>query len=168
MFTFFAKIILRSKITQANAQRKKQFLPWNEIKTVALILNNVDAINKSAMDRFIDSTGKLVTVFFVDSVAKTVSYGDWNCFTKKDQNLFGLPTKKVNEEISKTKFDLAINTSVPGDLFSTALLASIEATLKCGSVKTDMAADLIIKKGDPHHVIDYLNEVVRYLKMIKA
>jgi len=168
MFTSLAKIILKSQVSKENFNRKKQFLSWNDIKTIALILNSNDKINKSAMDKFTDNTGKLVTIFYVETSSKTPTYGDWLCFTKKNRNVFGFPSEKNLTGIKKTPYDLAINTSDETDLFSSSLISSLQATLKAGNGKSSNVYDLIIKKGDPHHVIDYLNEVIKYLKMIRT
>lgn len=168
MLKTIAEISLKSRIGRDNQVRKKQFLPWDQVQTVALVLSSADKINKSAIDKFIDGTGKLFSVFYVETAAKTATYSDWQCFCKKDRSLLGLPQQKVLDELKNKKFDLAINTSPESDLFSTALVSAFYATLKCGSSKKYNELDLIIQKADPYHVIDYLNELVKYLKMIRT
>jgi hypothetical protein len=162
-----AEIILNSKIAKENLKRSKQFLPWDRIKTVALLLNQNDKINKSAIDKFIDGTGKLVSVYYIEMASKTATYADWQCLTKKERTFLGLPRAGVLQQLKNKKFDLVINTSPESDLFSSAITAAITATLKCGGGKKYRELDLIILKADPYHVIDYLNEVVKYLKMIR-
>ncbi|MES2681158.1 MAG: hypothetical protein V4635_14790 [Bacteroidota bacterium] len=163
-----AEIILNSKIAKGSLNRNKQFLPWDKIKTVALVLNSTDKINKSAIDKFVEGTGKLVSVFYIEPTSKTATYSDWQCLSKKDRTFLGLPHSKFLHQVKDKKFDLVINTSPETDLFSAALTAALTATLKCGGGKKYGELDLIIQKADPYHVIDYLNEVIKYLKMIRA
>ena len=79
-----------------------------------------------------------------------------------------MPRQIIQQEIRKKKYDLAINTCSESDIFATTLMAILPATLKCGKGKKFNELDLIIQKSDPYHVIDYLNEVIKYLKMIRS
>lgn len=167
MLRALAEIALKSKITKENLHRKKQFMAWEGVKTIALILSNLDSINKSAMDKFIDGTQKLVTVFYVEPGAKAAAYSDWQGYVKKDRNLLGLANGKAIHELKNKNFDLVINTSAENDLFSSDLTATLQSPFKTGGNNKFGELDLIIKKSDPHHVIDYLNEIIKYLKMIR-
>ena len=168
MLTSIARFSLQSRISKDNIHRKKHFLPWEKIEKIGLILHQADNINKSALEKFIDSTKKYLDVFYVDLTTKQALYGDWHCYTKKDATFLGLPRSTVLAELRKQKFDLVINTCGDHEFFATALVSSLNAPFKCGNSKTFNDVDLIIKKTEPYQVVDYLNEVIRYLNMIKV
>ncbi len=168
MFTSIARLSLGSKITKDNLHRKKHFLPWDKVEKIALILHKNDNINKSTLDKFVDGTKKFIEVFYVDLSARQAPYSDWRCLTRKDASWLKLPGAALISELQKKKFDLVINTSADTELFATAMVSTLQAPLKCGSSKKFNDVDLIIKKTSPYHVVDYLNEVVKYLKMIRV
>ncbi len=168
MFKSIAEILLKSKIAEDHLSRKKKFIAWNDVQTIALLVSAGDNINKSALDKFIDQTQKLVTVFYIETNSKMPTYSDWQCFCKKDSSFLGLPRGVIQQELKTKKFDLVINTCNDDNLFATALTTTIPATLKCGHGKKFNELDLIIQKSDPYHLIDYLNDVVKYLKMIRS
>ena len=168
MLTSFARFRLQSRISRDNVNRKKQFLPWEKIEKIGLILHQADNINKSSLDKFLEGTKRNIHVFYVDLAAKHPPFADWSCFTKKDVTLLGLPRQTVLSELKKQKFDLVINTCGDTELFATALVSAFTAPFKCGNSRAFNDVDLIIKKTEPYHVVDYLNEVLRYLNMIKV
>ena len=53
MLNKLAEITLRSQITKNNSTRQKQFLPWDKIQKIALVISKDETINKSAIDKFI-------------------------------------------------------------------------------------------------------------------
>jgi hypothetical protein len=162
-----ARIILTSRIAFENKKRKSAFLPWDKIEKVALILSRRDNVNKSLIDQFISGTGKYVEVFYLELDAKVCTYHDWNCFTRKDKTFLGLPAGSVLKGLAGRRFDLVINTCQEIEVFSVSLSNILDAPLKCGSVGRFNDVDLVIKKKGISSLMDYLNEVVRYLKMIR-
>ena len=168
MFPGIAKIILRAKIRQENERRDKKFLPWENINKIALILEKTDSLNKSAVDRFIEDTKKYIEVFYIEPGAKHPSYADWNCLTKKDRSFFRLPKKNIESELQAKKFDAVINTCPETNLFALSVCLSLQAYLKCGEDTMFNSADLIIKKTERFNLKNYLDETVKYLKMIRV
>jgi hypothetical protein len=83
MLNKLAEITLRSLITKNNSTRQKQFLPWDKIQKIALVISKDETINKSAIDKFISDSQKHIEVFFIELSSKTPGYGDWKSFTKK-------------------------------------------------------------------------------------
>ncbi|MCC6372246.1 MAG: hypothetical protein IT236_14675 [Bacteroidia bacterium] len=167
MLNNLAEILLKSKIEKDNAQRKRRFLNWDKIEKIALIVSKDEALNKSAIDTYIERTKKYVEVFHIELNSKEPSYGDWECFSKKDKSLLRLPKKNRIEKLKTKNFDLVINTSNTDELFSTSLSSSINAALKCGTSERFNDTDLIIVKKESGNLIKYLDDVVTYLKMIK-
>ena len=162
-----ANIILSSKSAFDHKKRKSAFLSWDKIEKIALIITRRDNINKSQVDRFITDTKKYVEVFYIELDSKTATYHDWNCFTKKDKTFLGLPVKSVHQGLSGKQFDVVINTCQEIEIYSTALARILHAPLKCGSMSRFNDSDLVIKKTGINSFMDYLQEVVRYLKMIR-
>lgn len=166
MFRWIAETYLKKRISQDNATRNRQFLSWDRIEKIALIVDEVDNINKSEMDNFVSNTKKNVDVFYVELKSDKPTFADWRCFPKKDSSLLRLPKSAVREEVRKKNFDLVINTS--GDrLFSAALTATLSAPFKCGNGKV-ARTDLIITRDEKTPLQNHLNEIVNYLKMIRT
>jgi hypothetical protein len=162
-----ANIILKSRTAFESKKRKGAFLSWDSIQKIALVISKRDNINKSQVDQFITGTKKYVEVFYIELDSKTPTYNDWNCFTKKDRSFVGLPSGAVLQGLSGKQFDVVINTCQEIELYSTALAGILHAPLKCGSSNRFNDSDLVIKKTGINSIMDYLHEVVRYLKMIR-
>jgi hypothetical protein len=168
MLSSIAKILVKSQITRENTTRKKKFLPWDNIEKIALIINKDDSVNKSAIDKFVEGTRKYVEVFYIEIKSKDSSYNDWHCFSKKDRSLFNLPKKNIESGLRHKKFDVVINTCEGDNLFSTAICSSLSAPLKCTTSSKFNDGDMIIKKTEPFHLLNYLADTIKYLKMIRV
>ena len=168
MLNKLAEITLKSIISKNNTARQKQFLPWDKIQRIALVISKDETTNKSAIDKFISDSQKHVEVFFIELNSKEPSFGDWKCFTKKDKTLLNLPKKNVAVELATKKFDLVINASNNSPLFASAVVSYLKAPLKCSQAINFNEAELVIEKTIPFNLINYLNDVVKYLKMIKT
>lgn len=167
MLNKLAEITLKSQVAKDNSATQKQFLPWDKIQKVALVISKDQTINKSAIDKFISDSQKHVEVFFIELNSKEKSFGDWKCFTKKEKSLLNLPKKPILDELQSKKFDLVINASTNFNLFASAITSGIKAPVKCGQHNGFNEVQLIIQKTEPFNLINYLNDVVKYLKMIK-
>lgn len=168
MLRSIAQISLRSKIKRDNLERQKKFLPWDKIEKIALIIDKDTALNKSALDKFVEDTKKYIQVFYVETSSKEPTYHDWNCFSKKDRSLLNLPKKDLETQLKQQRFDVVINTCSEDNLFSASLCSSLSAYLKCSRSEGHNVSDLIIKKSEPFNIIAYLNDVIKYLKMIRV
>lgn len=168
MIKSVAKIMLNATAKRENASRQKHFLAWENINHIALLVNADDCSDKRTLDKFIEETKKHVEVYFLEPAAKEATYHDWHCLSKKDKNLFQLPKKTTFEELKNKRFDVCINTCDKENLFSESLHAVLKAPLKCGTHLEYNISDLVIQKTEPTNLINYLNEVVRYLKMIRT
>lgn len=168
MFRFIAEMIVRSKIEKENTGRKKQSLPWEKIEKIALIIGKNEKLNKSAIDKFIQDSKKFIEVFYVELNSKQATYGDWHCFSKKDASLLNLPKSKVAEDLRKKEFDLVINTASEDELFPVALCTALPAAYKCSSSAKYNNIVLVVERSGSNNLTDYLSDMVKYLKMIKA
>ncbi len=167
MINKLTEIILKSQISKNNTSLKKKFLPWNEIQTIALVLSHNNTINKSAVDKFINDSQKHIDVFLIELKSKDASFNDWHCFTKKDKTILNLPKKNQLINLQNQKFDLIINAAEEFNLFAASITSEIKAPFKCGLPSSFNENDLIIQKTNPFNLINYLNDVLRYLKLIK-
>lgn len=167
MINKLTEIILKSQISKNNTLLKKKFSPWNEIQTIALVLSHNNTINKSAVDKFINDSQKHIDVFLIELKSKNASFNDWNCFTKKDKTILNLPKKNHLVNLQNQKFDLIINAAEDFNLFAASITSAIKAPFKCGLPSDFNENDLIIQKTNPFNLINYLNDVLRYLKLIK-
>ncbi len=168
MLSKLAEITLRSQVAKENAATQKQFLSWDKIQKIALVISKDETINKSAVDKFISDSQKHVEVFFIELNSANASFGDWKCFTKKDKSLLNLPKKTIADELNHKKFDLVINASNNFNLYASAITSTLKAPVKCGQANGFNEVHLIIQKTVPFNLINYLNDVVKYLKMIKT
>lgn len=167
MLTKLSELILKAKIRKDNAIRNRKFLSWDEITKIALIIDKEQNLNKSVLDKFIERTQKHVEVFHLELQSKEPSYHDWQCFGKKDKSVLKLPKNNKLTALKSKQFDLVINTCSENDFFSTALVSSLNAPLKCGLGNRFNDCDLIVKRSETTNLIKYLDDVTHYLKMIK-
>lgn len=168
MLQLLGKIILRSKINNRRLPQKKNFLPWDNIEKMAIIIDEDKMLNKSAIDKFIDDTKKHVEVFYLETRSKQKTYHDWHCFSRKERSLFYLPTKQAESELKNKQFDVVINTCHETNLFAFAVSSHLKTLLRCGNNSTFNLADLIIINSESGKTINYLENTVKYLKMIKV
>lgn len=168
MFAGIASYLTRTNVVKENSLRKKQFLSWNKIQRIALIIDEKKSVGKNEIDKFIEATAKYAEVFFVELSSKEASFADWKCFTRKDRNHLDLPKQHAYDSIKTKKFDLVINISSSHPLFCANIVSAIQADFKCGNEDQFGELDLIIERKGSQNLIAYLNEVKKYLEMIKT
>ncbi len=161
----FKNFIIRSHIKRS-LKRKKQFASWEKIKNISLIISN-EQLNKSALDKFIIDSGKLVEVILIDIKNKQSAIKDYTTFVSADKSVLGLPKTKSLNKIKNKTADLVMVAADDKEEFATVLAANINTPCVCGCNQINNNLDLIIIRKENQTVIDYLNEVVNYLKMIK-
>lgn len=167
MLKFFAKLKLNSIIDKNPTKKTKRFLSWNDITSMAIIIQFNEKLNKNNLDEFIEKTGKYVEVFYIETNNKQATFADWNCFIKKDKSLLNLPKPETILSLKTKQFDIVINTCNDDNLFATALNNFLTSPFKCGPSDTYNDTDLIISKKESFDLSLYLNDISTYLKMIK-
>lgn len=168
MFGSLANYLTRSAVEKQNLKRQKQFLNWDKVEKIALILDDTQPINKSELDKFIDSTKKYVDVFFLELNSKQASFGNWICFTAKDKTFLKLPKNHVELTLKNRQYQLVINVTEKYALFAAVLISQINSTYICGTQNLFGEVDLIIEKKENTALIPYLNQVMKYLAMIRT
>jgi len=168
MFAFLARYITRSRIEKQNLKRQKRFLNWDKIEKIALIVDNAQPINKSELDKFIEGTKKYMDVYFIELSAKQASFSDWICLTKKDKTFLNLPKAHVESTIKNRQYQLVINTTGKHTLFAANIVSLINPPYSCGNQNLYGETDLIVEKKSGVSLTAYLNDVIKYLVMIKT
>jgi len=158
------KSLVRKKTNRAN----KKFLNWDEIRSLALIIEDAEPVSKHSIDTLLDEFKKHCEVFYLELKTKRPTYADWHCLTKNDKNLIGLPKKRLLDSFKSKKYDLIINTAEQSIFYSAALSSSLQSSCTCSSSGEFGHSDLIIKRSNKQDLISYLREVLRYLKMINS
>ncbi|MDI1353728.1 MAG: hypothetical protein PSX36_02330 [bacterium] len=166
MFAFIARKILRSKIRRNDQKHQKKFLPWEQIEKIALIVGSESILNKSELDTLLNDTHKYIEVFFIEPKSKEPSYGDWQCFLKKDTNFLKLPNHAAEEHIKGKQFDVVINTCPGNNLFAAGIASFLTASFKCAGSRGIHDADLIIQSSDTKNPATLLKDTFHYIKMI--
>lgn len=167
MIKGLSEIISKSRIQKNNLYREKKFLSWDKIEKVALIIDDKNPINKNKVDEFLQKTNKYVEVYYVELNSQIPSFSDWNCFYKKNQNILKLPKIEVISGLKLKKFDLVINACCEPNLFIANLSSCFSATIKCTANHYLDDFDLMIEREESIDLIGYLENVIKYLRMIK-
>jgi hypothetical protein len=167
MFTFIAKLLLKSLINTNKISHSQRFLSWEKIDRIAIIISNKETLNKNELDKFIEKTQKYVEVYYVELNSKLPTYSDLQCFTKKDKTFLKLPKQIIKEKLQTKKIQVVINTSDSSDLFSIALSNSFLANTEIANFDIYKNVNLIIKRNENQLLTNYLDVVISYLKMIK-
>lgn len=168
MIQFIRNYLTRSKTAAMNKLRRKLFLDWGEVKSIALLIDKDSVVSKNKVDEFTASLGVYTEVLFCEINSKTPSYNDWNCLNKKDKNLWALPSGEKIEKLKKKKFDLVISLNKKGHLYTAYLTSLINATFKIGTKDVCGELDIVIETENGSGPEQDLNDILRYLKMIKT
>lgn len=158
---------LKNLLHRKKSRTARNFLNWHEAKTITLILEQEESLSRHEIDLFLNQLDKHVEVLFIESRSKIPSYSDWTCYTKKDFSLLSLPKKNILLQLHKRKSDLVINTTMRNGGFSAALASSINCPCVCSASDHYGHGDLHIKRRDDQPLLDYLRQVIHYLKMIR-
>jgi hypothetical protein len=163
---FLKELILigRLKSTEAGG---RNFLPWNKIKTMALVLDSKTAQSKNLIDKFIYEVDKVVDVYYLDIHAKESAIKNFITFTKLEKNWVDLPNGKAKAKIAGKRYDILINASFAELDYSSVITNMIKATCKCGHHSRLSELDLIVHHKGNQSLEKYLDELVNYLKMIR-
>ena len=171
---------LRNLITE---EREKRIDNWNDIKTIGLIFTVGDAEHWNLIHRFVtaqESHGKEVHLIGFQADKYEINYIFSHtrtiiCHEKEDFNYFGIPKEGVVEGFTSKHFDLVIDTTVQPDFFGKYVTALSNANLKVGYSHTDTDEnegsmemyDMAIQSQEPMDLKSYIEQIVKYLMMIK-
>jgi len=163
---FIKELILKAKFRNGSSVGRN-FLPWDKIKTIALLVDSKHANNKNELDKFIYESDKVVDVYYLDLHVKESVVKNYISIVKSDKSFFGLPNAKAMAKIHNRKYDLLINAAFGELTYAGVLSNTIKATCKSGFKSKRNELDLLIARTENQKLMNYLGEVVGYLKMIK-
>ena len=163
---FLKVLIIANKLKKSEAGGKN-FVSWDKTRTVALLLDSKTSKNKSAIDKFVYETGKVVDVYYLDLDAKEASIKNFTTFTKQERGWLRLPNTKAKAKVANKKYDVLINASFAELDYSSVLSTLLKATCKCGFKSRSNELDLIVSRNNDQSIDKYLEALVNYLKMIR-
>lgn len=168
MLGILSKYFTKTIIEKNNFNRQKQFLNWDKLEKIALILDDSLPINKNEIDKFIDHTKKYVDIYFLELNSKKSTFGDWICFTKKDADFFKLPKSHVESSIKNRQYQLVINVTAKYSNFAAIITSQMRPLFSCGNNNLFGEVDVIIENKTTNSVTEFLKETQKYLQMIKT
>lgn len=158
---------LKNLLLRKKTQHTGNFLNWHEAKHLVFILEKEADFSRHEFDQFLTQLDKHAEVLYIEPGSKSPSFSDWTCYTKKDVNLLALPKKHILQNLHQHKCDLVINTVRVNEVYSAALAGSINSTCVCSASDHLTHGDLHIKRREDQPLIDYIRQVIHYLKMIR-
>ncbi|MBQ9587176.1 MAG: hypothetical protein IJR26_04885 [Bacteroidales bacterium] len=184
MFEFIKnKLQQRQLRNLLNKQRDKRIDNWEDIKTIGLIFTVGDAEHWNLLHRFVsaqENRGKEVHLIgfqadnyeinYIFSHTKTVI-----CHEKTDFNRLGLPKEGVIDSFVDKHYDLLIDATSQPDFFGRYVTAMAEANLKVGFQNNSLPDgdndrlmyDMLIQGDDEMDLRNYIEQIVKYLLMVK-
>lgn len=168
MFSAISRWLIKNRLRAQERNDQKSFLDWERVDSIALIVATTEGLNRNALDKWIGDTKKFIEVFYIEPKNKNATFGDWNCFTKKDKTIFNLPKKTIETQLNQKTYNLVINTALPDNYFATAVFNALQAPFKCAPSTELQDANLIVRPSVEGNLIHQLQDTLRYLQMIKT
>lgn len=165
-----------------HAPREKCIANWDDIKTIGLIFVIGNEEQWNLINRFITSVkkqGKQIHIIGFHPKDYQIDYIFTHtettiCHEKEDFNFFGLPKAGLAENFTDRHFDLLIDATEQPCLFGKIISASSNTDLRVGYTNIDNPDegnmdmyDLTIQGNDKLDFNDYIEQIVKYLTMIK-
>lgn len=160
---------IRSKPYTDTHERKT--LEYDKIKTMAFLVDGSDPI---ALRQLINHLHKYAEegkkISFIGYVKKLPPFEDEEIIwvTKKDMNWIGIPKMQKIKHFIEKDFDVLINTSLKVNRPLEYISTYSKAALRIGKfdAKKTYCYDFMMRI-EHENVFDYLEQVERYLKMVK-
>lgn len=164
-------------------KRDKRIDNWDSIKTIGLIFTVGDAAHWNLIHRFItaqEKQGKEIYLIgfhpnkyeinYIFSHTKTTI-----CHEKEDFTRLGLPKDGVIDGFVNRHYDLMIDSTIQPDFFGKYVTSMSNADLKVGYTNTESEYDegimemydMAIQGREPMDFRDYIEQIVKYLTMVK-
>ncbi len=147
---------------------------WDDIKSIGFLIDGADATSlRLLLNKLYDYTDKGKKVDFLGYVKKYPPFEDepivW--ITRKDLNWFGAPKIKKIKVFLEKEFDILITTSLQNGIRPLEFVSTYsKATLRIGPFdpKKTYCYDFMIDVKNNKDPIPYLEQIERYLKMVKT
>ena len=183
MFDFIIKKYHERQLRKfMGTPRDKRIDNWDDIKNIGMIFTVGDNNQWNLIHRFItaqQSQGKEVYLIGFQANKYEIDYifshtHTTICHEKEDFTRLGLPKEGVASAFLDHRYDLVIDATVQPNFFGKYITALSRANLKVGfnnlsldnQGEMDMY-DMTIQGNGPIDFKEYIEQIVKYLKMIK-
>lgn len=162
--------------------RDKRIENWENIKTIGLIFIVGSAERWDLIHRFIsaqEKNGKKIFIIGLHPSNYKIDYIFTHtettiCQQKEDFNFWGIPKAGLIDHFASHHFDLLIDSTEQPCFFGKYITASTEADLKVGYNNSEVddegemeMYDLTIQGNQKMDFQDYLEQIVKYLTMVR-
>ena len=162
--------------------REKCIHSWENVKQIGLIFTVGDAGLWNLIHRFItaqQNQGKEVHIIGYHRSGYEINYifshtQTTICHEKDDLNFFRVPKDGVIEQFNDRHYDLLIDASEPDSFFGQYITALNTADLKVGyhlgnttPTHPSTLYDMVIEGNDEMDFKEYIEQIVKYLTMVK-
>lgn len=153
-------------------RREKQFLNWDDVKTVTVLLTYEGRPNNAEMDQIMQILSDKVVSFWCFVSSKEYLRQDSEKVTylnPKSLTLFSIPNKIIKGRFVADQSDVMIDLTLEEN-FPLKYLAGISrAHCRCGKKKENYSLyDLEISPTEKLSRVDLLEQILYYLKTIKT
>lgn len=183
MFDFVKNIYQQRQLRDLmQKHRSKCIANWDDIKTIGLVFTVGHEEHWNNINRFISFVKKLGKQIYIIGfhpkdfqINYIFTYTETTiCHEKDDFNFFGMPKAGLVENFIDRHFDLLIDATEQPDYFGKYITAGSDADLRVGYSDTETPDegsmemyDLTIQGNETLNFNDYIDQIVKYLTMIR-
>ncbi len=152
-----------------NQNRSKQFINWNDVKSVMIIYDQA-TLKKETKDYVISKLNGRQFFFWTSVESSEMKKETVNTFmvSPKDTNLLNKPKDDVVKRFLNVQCDILIDLTLTENLPLKYLTAVSKSKCKCGLAKDDdnlLDFKIQLSKGN---VKDLFDQIIHYLEIIKT
>jgi hypothetical protein len=162
----------------ARIRRKISYSGFDKVKTIGLVWDASATVDFPSISRFYQKmhdrgTDVRVIAYYPEKELpdRYTAIRFLTCIKKDETSFFYLPSSREVDTFIRSSFDVLIDLNFTSELplsyITTLSLASFKVGLT-GSYLGHETFDLMMELKKPVQVENYLNEIIRYLEMIKS
>ncbi len=170
MFNWLSNKIIESKVNSSVKGPKKEFLEWNDVRSICILISKDEFYKAKSLNEFIKSSGKeVITVLFIPD-KEVNSDSSMISFNKKQTSFIGLPKPEILDKVTSGSYDLMIDCNFKTYNSMKWLAGITKAKFKVGSggLTYHNYFDICMDLKDKPEFDNYLAQVMNYLKMIRT
>lgn len=168
-----AQLVFKNKLKKI--ERKKQYLSFDAIKQVGILIDLYDENNfeivKEYVKEFSSLSKEVIVLGFYPGKELPNKYlllQRFKFFTQKDINFWGIPNKPVVTYFISKSHDLLIDCTTKKNFYTKYILGLSLAKLKAGYYKDEEdLLDFMIKDGNKKDLRYLFDQTLFYLKQLK-
>ncbi len=170
MVNWLSNKIIENKVSHANKNSKREFVEWNDVRSVCVLVTKDDSFKANQLNEFLKNLNKTVdTILFIPNHEVHAS-NDLISFNKKQTSWIGLPKEGVLAKVTSKSYDLVIDCNFKEYNSMKWLAGSVNAKFKIGfgGLLYHNYFDICIDLKEKPDLDNYLKQVMNYLKMIRT